>query len=86
MMRLSQLMLAAACLVLGLLTLPTPVPTGLPLIGFGLFLLLQRPALRRALLGIRQRNAWLDRLMQRCEPHMPWRLRRLLGRRRRSSP
>lgn len=54
--------LAVVCLIAGLLTVWTPLPTGVPLIALGLFLLLTvSPRAKRVLRRIRARHPRVDR-------------------------
>jgi hypothetical protein len=54
--------LAVVCLVAGLLTVWTPLPTGVPLIALGLFLLLTvSPRAKRVLRGVRANHHRVDR-------------------------
>ncbi len=74
---------AIMCLVVGLLTLWLPIPTGLILIATGLGLLLMiSERVARWVTGVRRRFAGLDRLLKRAEPYLPRKLRRALARTR----
>ncbi|WP_018697998.1 hypothetical protein [Amorphus coralli] len=57
--------LAVICLVLGLLTVWTPIPSGVPLIAVGIFLLLTiSPRAKRAMRHVRGRYDTVDRAVQ----------------------
>lgn len=57
--------LAVVCLVVGLITVWTPIPSGVPLIAVGIFLLLTvSPRAKRILRGLRTRYGRLDRAVE----------------------
>ena len=62
MRKLAVTCLAVVCLIAGLLTVWTPLPTGVPLIAIGLFLLLTvSPRAKRTLRRVRANHARVDR-------------------------
>lgn len=78
--RLVVLCVAVICLVLGAITLPLPLPTGLILlsVGFALLLMVSRRTkiwFRR----YRRRSPWLDQKIGSVEHHLPDALRRALS-------
>ena len=80
--------LAVICIILGAITLPLPLPTGLIFftIGFSLLLLVSRRA-RAWFRGFRRRTPWVDNQLGRVEHRLPNPLRRALsGRRPQLSP
>lgn len=59
---------AAACLIMGLATVWTPLPTGVPLIALGVVLLATvSPTARRQVRRARAWSGWLDRNLARVE-------------------
>lgn len=71
---------AGACLLLGALTLPLPLPTGLLLIAVGLVLgLMASPSRRRWLYRLRRRRPDLDEKLRSIEGILPAAARRVLG-------
>ncbi len=80
MRRVFLLALAIPCLIVGAITLPTPLPIGAVLIVIGLgLLLLASPSLRRRFLMLRRRSPSLDRRLREIEHRLPELPRRLLG-------
>lgn len=76
---------AAVCLVLGLATVWTPIPVGLPLIALGLGLLLTTSRRFVAFVGgLRFRNPGLSAWLRRAEPYLPSRMRAALEKTRRT--
>lgn len=62
MRRIAILTVSAICIVLGLLTVWTPIPSGVPLLAVGIFLLLTvSPRAKKALRNIRTRVPRIDR-------------------------
>lgn len=57
--------LALVCLIVGFVTVWTPIPTGVPLIALGIFLLLTvSPRAKRTLRGLRTRYGRVDRVVE----------------------
>ena len=76
---------AVVCLVLGLATVWTPLPTGLPLIAVGLGLLLTTSRRFVAFVGgLRFRNPGLSAWLHRTEPYLPAKMREALEKTRRT--
>jgi Putative transmembrane protein (PGPGW) len=79
--------LAVIALVVGAITLPTPLPTGAPLIALGLAILVMTSATAREhLRRLRHRSARFDLLIRRAEPHVGRRLGVALRRTRPLTP
>lgn len=74
------LLLAFFCFVLGVLTIWLPIPTGIPLIAFGLLLLVANN--RRAAGFIRRQRqayAWFDAMLCRLEGKLGGKAKRILA-------
>ena len=75
---------AVCCIGVGLLTFPTPIPSGIPLMAVGLVLLLTHSRLAPVWVrGLRRRSATADRLLTRVESSAPGRWRSVFRRTRR---
>ena len=75
---------AICCIGAGLLTFPTPIPSGIPLMALGLVLLLTHSRLAPVWIrGLRRRSAAADRLLTRVEASAPGRWRTVFRRTRR---
>jgi Putative transmembrane protein (PGPGW) len=61
--------IAILALIVGTITLPTPLPTGVPLIVFGLAVLVTTSSTARGRLkALRRRFGYFDSLIRRAEP------------------
>lgn len=71
-----------ACVLAGLPTFPTPIPSGIPLMSLGLALLLAHSRLAPVwLCALRRRSTTADRLLSELETAAPGPFRRIVRRR-----
>ncbi len=78
---------AVLALIVGAITLPTPIPAGMPLIAFGLAVLVATSSTARGRLkALRRRSGRFDTLIRRAEPMLARPLRVPLMRTRPTIP
>ncbi|HMB74941.1 MAG TPA: hypothetical protein VKN76_00980 [Kiloniellaceae bacterium] len=76
-------LLAVLCIVAGLVTFPTPIPSGVPLVGLGLVVFVTQVRVAPIWLRrLRRRSLYLDGLLVRLEAAAPYDWGRILKRTR----